>query len=158
MDGRIKQSYWSSEAKPDQLCCGLQSFFPLFSNVYLFFFDPTTNRVTLIFSFFFNKRDSHLCLDSWSSKRGEEGRKAFGTTRCPCWQRYIKIGMSQPSSSLCQQRGFLCTSTFSFSSVSSLPHLCLPHPSSRSLWSSSDRSANNTTPDQDANRSKAQCL
>lgn len=106
-----------------------------------------------------------IVISVWILRAATGGRRGGGTTRCPCWQRCIKMVMSHPicRAHLCQQRGFLCTSVFSFTAVSSLPPLFASSLSvltlllSRSVirWWGIHRQHYT---DQDANWLEAQCL
>lgn len=87
MDGRIKQTCWSTEAKSGQLCCFSHP--PPFINVYHFF------------SFYHQEGNPDffpplIVISVWILMAATGGRRGGGTTRCPCWQRCIKMVVSHP--------------------------------------------------------------
>lgn len=101
-----------------------------------------------------------IVISVWILRAATGGRRGGGTTRCPCWQRCIKTVMSHPISQahLCQQRGFLCSSVFSFTAVSSLPPLFASSLSLLTLLLSHSLIRRQHYTDQDANWLEAQCL
>lgn len=80
--------------RPNQANCAASAIFFLTRYVNLLFLSlsPTAAAGQ---SWFLYQSDGHLCLDS-QGQREREGGRGGGTTRCPCWQRCIKTGMSHP--------------------------------------------------------------
>lgn len=151
MDGRIKQSaHWSAEAKPGQLCC-----LSLYSSC-TFFFSPHLSIASRVILISLSQRViSVWILGQWRGEgevAGQQGVPADKDALRRWWVTQSAELISLPAKGVPLYLCFLlhCShiapSLVYFFSVS-------PYPSSRSLWS-----ANNTTPDQDANRSEAQRL
>lgn len=117
MNGRLKLFSESTEAKSGQTCC--------FSH-----FPPHSPLTFTVISFCLQEGNpdffiAAIVISAWILRTVTGGGRGGGTTRCPCRQRCIKMVMSHPicRAHLSQQRGFLCTSVFSFTAVISLPLL-----------------------------------
>lgn len=119
MDGRIKQSCRSIEAIPGQLCCFSQFF-------------PSSLMFTCFFFFYRQQGNPHffteaIVISVWILGLARGGGR--GTTRCPCWQRCIKMGMSHPIcwAYITASKGGSSVPLFFpwLQSVPSLPHLLL---------------------------------
>lgn len=95
MDGRIKQSYWSAEAKPGQLSCFIHftSFSSLIFTYVMFFFKLSPLLLEGGYPDFFILA---IVISVWTLGAATGGGRGGGTTRCPCWKRCIKTVMSHP--------------------------------------------------------------